>query len=116
MSADLLRRAAARLDELAVAATRGPWRVAPIAKRADVRGLPENTSGDYRGDSIATAADSEFGACSQSSAAYIAAMHPGVGKALAAWLRGEANALHLCPGHVAVAALTVAREILGADA
>lgn len=86
MSADRLRQAATLLRERAEAATPGPWRSEPKPRRADVRGLPENTSYDYRGDSVATAASGEFGACRPEDAAFIATMDPTVSLAVAAWL------------------------------
>lgn len=93
MSAARLREAAKVLRERAEAATPGPWVTHPVGARADVRGLPENTSHDYRGNAVATAGDSEFGACPAKDAHYIATMHPGVGLALADWL--EAQGTHV---------------------
>jgi hypothetical protein len=90
VSADMLREAATLMRERAEAATQGPWRAEPIRgiglRRADVRGLPENTAHDYRGDAVATAADSEFGACPQGDAEHIASWHPAVALAVADWL------------------------------
>lgn len=90
MSADRLREAARVLRERARTATPWPWVTHPVGARADVRGLPENTSHDYRGNAVATAGDSEFGACPAKDAHYIATMHPGVGLALAELLDGLA--------------------------
>ena len=60
-----------RLEEIqarADAATLGPWAVKPIAgSRSDV--FP---AANFLGESVATAADSEFGACRNYDAAFIA--------------------------------------------
>lgn len=122
MSAGTLRRAAAVMRERAEAATPGPWRQQPIggpsSSRADVRGLPENTTFDYRGAAVATAADSYFGACPATDAAHIASWHPAVALAVADWLETAAD--HFDPGGaflpVYAEALAVARTYLKEDA
>jgi hypothetical protein len=101
-AAEKLRRAAKVLRERAEAATPGPWYVDPKSRGADVRGLPENTSYDYRGDSVATAADGDFGACGTEDATYIALLDPTVALAVADWLEFEAKVmmLHLSEGRL----------------
>ncbi|HET7405540.1 MAG TPA: hypothetical protein VFJ21_00185 [Mycobacteriales bacterium] len=125
MSADTLRRAASLMRERAEAATQGPWRAEPIRgiglRRADVRGLPENTAYDYRGDAVATAADSEFGACLQGDADHIAGMHPAVAVAVADWLEVVARRWVEAGTRSSItreraSALAVARAYLGEDA
>lgn len=81
-TADLLRRAAARLRAFATTATPGPWTTG---------------TGDYgwtvdfgRGAAGVDADDSEQ---ARADTAYIAAMHPGVGTALADWLDLEADVI-----------------------
>lgn len=95
MNNDTLRRAAAAMRERAEAATQGPWRQQPIEgpgrPRADVRGLPENTTYDHRGDAVATAEDSSFGACLTTDAEHIASWHPAVALAVADWLDEAAD-------------------------
>lgn len=73
MSADDDRLAS--IEQRLAAATPGPWRKDGSPLRTDsfnVRGLPENTSYDYRGDAVAVTGDSEFGACNGADAALIA--------------------------------------------
>ncbi|WP_375425526.1 hypothetical protein [uncultured Friedmanniella sp.] len=53
-------------------ATPGPWYVVRKDERADVRGLPENTTYDHRGDAVARDPHSEYGACSLEDAELIA--------------------------------------------
>lgn len=98
-----LRAAADRLENLAQSATSGPW------GRAGVDGMGFAV---HRGEHGTVALYASSG-----DAAYIAAMSPEVGGALAAWLRAEADA------HVSVTddfrccrmapALALARAILG---
>lgn len=118
MSAARLREAAKVLRERAEDATPGPWVTHPVGARADVRGLPENTSHDYRGNAVATAGDSEFGACPAKDAHYIATMHPGVGLALARALDTAADAFghaDLCLDCFHPTCLTVGELIPVAD-
>ncbi len=71
MSADVLRRAAAKLREAAEAASEGPWTV-----DGDIQAVMAK-------DDVTIAYDDETG---MGDAAYIALMHPDVGLAIAAWL------------------------------
>lgn len=119
MSAEVLRRAADRLDALAKDAEPGPWFVVRIPGHndyADVGTTPDPDVGI--GVCYATL---EQPSCPIENAAYIAAMSPTVGKALAAWLRHEAERVAevedlLGPPTQEYAALVVARAILGAAA
>jgi hypothetical protein len=95
---DELRTAATRLRSLATAATPGPWEQTGIGDY----GWTVSSSSSALVDTV----DSEEG---RADADYIAAMHPGVGLALAAWLESEAE-FGLNPG-IDPAALTVARAI-----
>lgn len=123
---DELRTAATRLRKLTADATPGPW-IRPLNTRykSTVTGpLPEGERGSWIDGN-----DPDTGEREQCTVAmvptwsngrhsrqrggrdleYIAAMHPGVGLALAAWLESEAE-FGLNPG-IDPAALTVARAI-----
>lgn len=113
MSAAILRRAADRLDELAGAVPSPPWFVVEAGK---------GSTGEFVVDSepqLIAGNIGIFGGTSEPVAAYIAAMHPGVGQGFAAWLRAEAGYLEACddvgvpPGVGRDEALAVARQILG---
>lgn len=116
MSAEVLREAARRMRDCAEPATQGPWRALLVGERADVRGLPENTTYDHRGDSVATAADSEFGACKPQDAAHIASWHPAVALAVADWLDEAADLWAETYTDYQTRALAVASAYLGTDA
>jgi hypothetical protein len=121
--AELLRAAADRLDELAGKATPGPWHVecSHGDPAAQVHLVTDVMRDRYGNNSVSTD--------DHATAAYIAAMHPEVGKALAAWLRKEADGFELYEATVRVAinlgsgarlshsthyeALAVARLIVG---
>lgn len=77
--ADELRAAAEKLRALSQAATEGPWRCIPNETAVEVW----SRSAKWELASVGTDED----------AAYVAAMHPGVGLALAAWLDGTARSL-----------------------
>lgn len=96
-AAQELRAAADRLDALAEAATRGPgvWR----AVGAEDEWVIEN-------ELLAIADVFDTG-----DAAYIAAMSPTVGKALAAWLSDVAGFARIASNGEVDAALAVARAI-----
>lgn len=107
--ADELRTAANRLLALTEAATPGPWATAEGT-------IPE-------GHRVGTADETEWVAWtgtitedrSEADAAFIAAMHPGVASAVAAWLQVEAHQVQ-CNGRNARTthrALAVARAING---
>lgn len=106
MTADLLRRAADRLVDLAGAAMLPPW---ALDRRDDGRAWI-NADGQEHALSLHGY---------PSTAAYIAAMHPPVGKALAAWLRAQAGYLDTCEdfgvpaGAGSSEATDLARLILG---
>ncbi|MCX5336921.1 hypothetical protein [Streptomyces sp. NBC_00140] len=108
--ADEIRAAAEQLRKLAEAATDGPW----ISETSPVYGFRVGTvnmrawvafTGDYADEPDESGPD----------AAYIAAIHPGVGLALADWLDYEADLMG--PGSErrgrTTRALAVARAILG---
>lgn len=113
---DLLRQAADRLDELVQAATEAwgdePWRSGELGWNS-TWGMTYDVH-EGSGAWIASAGCEEL-------SNYIAAMHPGVGKTLALWLRmvldGENTpaGINWRPGGEAHCALSVAREILGED-
>jgi hypothetical protein len=96
--ADELRTAAARLRTLATDATDGPWTPEQPEERWEAyRDVPIIGSGKP----IATV-NSEYGGLLN--AAYIAAMHPGVGTAIADWLDSAAyDAGMIGPDHHALA-------------
>lgn len=99
MSAELLRRAAAKLREHAERATLAPWQAAEHEGEWSV-------DGDIKPADHAWLADMRFGE-QQADAEYIALMHPPVALALADWLDSEAQLY--APNKVGFA---VARAIL----
>ena len=116
--ADELRQAAEELRRLATAATPGPWR-----DHDTHLGRYGHTATVLSGERNDTDLRAWLPSMSQDSwdetrnvwndAAYIAAMHPGVGLALAAWLEVEAfRVTHNGRGPDLHHALTVARQIL----
>ena len=121
--AALLRRAAGRLRELSGAATAGPWRAHDTHL-----GQYGHTATLVSGEGNTTDLRAWLPSMSQQSwderrnvwadAEYIAAMHPGVGLALAVWLDAEARRLEATARPewqeiVGAHALAVARQILG---
>lgn len=128
MSAETLRRAADKLEALAQDATPGPWRqhrdeaemlwhgdqartYAMDARPGDFTDADwaewEKTTGQLGHGDLRRSED----------AAYIAAIHPGVGKALAAWLRWAADQQGTSRWVAIVGpAGDVARQILGEEA
>jgi len=93
-SADLLRRAAAKLREHAEAADWGPWEVGPSFGARDSRVYVRPVGGfDWIGATRIDDEPTKVMACQVSNmprfrenAAYIALMHPPVALALAEWL------------------------------
>ncbi len=77
-------------------ATAGPWYVDVVDDkqrgRANVRGMPENTSYDYRGDAVATTGDSSFPAMSRADAEFIALARNNWDRLMAAWDFAEQHA------------------------
>jgi len=120
--AEELTQAADKLDALAAEATVGPWtgRIFDDAwhQYADVIGKQEveQYSGSYTVTTALVAGGAseiaEPGWLYPGNAAYIAAMNPLVGKALAAWLRHEAQGASHGLG-VLMPTLTLARLING---
>lgn len=117
--ADELRAAAATLRDLAQAATPGPWR-----QHDTHLGQYGYTATVLSGEGNETDLRAWLPSMSQepwdesrnawSDAAYIAAMHPGVGAALADWLDETAGQLDALPFPVTHAtALATARAING---
>lgn len=104
---DELRAAAAKIRALAATATNGPWYQAGIGDEGWTVASPNYF--------IADTEDSEKG---RADADWIAALHPGVGKALADWLDDEARRIACASSPagqeiVGRRALAVARAILG---
>jgi hypothetical protein len=115
MSADLLREAAARLREVAGAATPGPWEVLWNAVAyVDTVADPSDPTGQTPMQEPVKVADA-----GSSDRAYIATVSPLVGLAVAVWLDAESE---VCVNDdvqnepVRTAALDVARAVLGRDA
>jgi hypothetical protein len=107
----LLRRAADRLDELAGAATKGPW--------ADEASIPYGHRVGSADETDRVAWTGEHGESgSEADARYIAAMHPPAGAAFAAMLRAAAIMAKGLPEaedvDVIRHAMDAARNILGA--
>jgi hypothetical protein len=99
--ADELRAAADKLRSLAATATEGPWHQSGIGDQGWTVDAPKAF--------IAETEDSEKG---RADADYIAAMHPGVAKALVGWLEAEEfRVLHNGRGPELHHALAVARAI-----
>lgn len=100
---ETLRAAAARLRELANAATPGPWRTAALRDDDPAYGMDVEPS-------VAVGNDSS-GACDLADATWIATMSPSVAEPLAAWLETEIE-LDEPDGPLFSAALAFARTIL----
>jgi len=115
--AEVLAAAADKLDALTAEATDGPW---ILAKHKDGRILGIDAHDGY--DEVVTTGNVEcmsycYGGTSTIEATdadwrYIAAVNPLVGKALAAWLRHEAQGAAHGLG-VLLPTLTLARLIIG---
>lgn len=102
-AAELLERAAARLEDLAGDATRGPWLAAqttisrhepsthgwtisrPWCGKCEGPECPDDCGANVL---VTGAEDCDEDYVSEPDATWIAAMHPGVAAPLAAWLRG----------------------------
>ncbi|WP_435246378.1 hypothetical protein [Streptomyces sp. NRRL F-5630] len=114
--AETLTAAAEKLRVLAAEATRGPW----WAERPAAR-WGEDPDHEVAASAGTLATFHERG--SGLNASYTAAMHPGVGTALADWLDAELRMWAGDEGHddcttrtcTIVAALAVARQLLGGD-
>ncbi|SFD13583.1 hypothetical protein [Streptomyces aidingensis] len=119
---DLLRAASARLRQLADAATEGPWSTRWNGQDYELVGAGEViVSWLYTVSTTEPHASQQRAECDTADADYIAAMHPGVGTALADWLDSVADeadrhaaggwgndATEITDGHP----ITLARQIL----
>lgn len=116
-----LQAAADKIRALVAAATRGPWTAVPMMYHGAESGYWEVHAPDSEG--VVSHQTHEGGGASGPDAAYIAALHPSVGAALAEWLEraGEHvrlqalccdNGEHQC-SEIAAPALAVARQING---
>lgn len=83
-AAERLLAAADLLDKRAGAATEGPWTVPTGPRYVFLDGFSGHDVDGPKGGFVAR------GTC-WADATYIATVHPEVGKAVAAWLRAEAN-------------------------
>ena len=101
MTADLLRRAAAKIRETAKDANPGPWWANPIATEAEV----DVYSGTGSSEDIAVA-DGAY----RADAEHIAMWSPDVAELVAAWLDSEDRAFIVA---IDSPAATLARRILG---
>lgn len=116
MSADLLRRAAARLRESALAAPPGPWKVVYFGDR----GYPQRVVDDsatliaqtYEGRDTTDPVRLPAGAPE-----YIALVHPPVALALADWIESHVEDMWDSGGrqHALAVARAVLREPEGGD-
>lgn len=109
-----LRAAADKLRRLAAAATQGPWE--GVVDDHGRKGIDASVWADSIGYYVTEKISS--GARHTADATYIAAMHPGVGIALADWLDEQAQFDQLfreggLPTPEPARALAVARQILG---
>ncbi|MEU8829389.1 hypothetical protein [Streptomyces sp900116325] len=114
--ADELRDAAEKLRSLAAAATPGPWE--GVVDDHGRKGVDASVWADSIGYYVTEKISS--GERHTADAAYIAAMHPGVGLALAKWLDRTAEAVEQANeetlytvADLAVEAIELAREING---
>jgi hypothetical protein len=121
--ADTLRAAAKRLRKLAGQATPAPWETTWRGQEYQLDGNTENDLSPISQWTYAIAtwepqASEQRAECDVADADYMAAMHPGVGAALADWLDAEAarldaTALPFWQETVGRHALAVARQLLG---
>lgn len=116
--AEELRAAAEKLRALATAASPGPWTAEPViyGPPCDGWGDPSVWEIHSKGYSVVSHQTHEGGGIDQAgNAEWIAAMHPGVGAALADWLDVAAvNADVLTwPNQFIEHALAVAHAVLG---
>lgn len=112
--ADKLRAAAEKLRKLTGQAIEGPWTATWSEQQYELKGPSSVDPIAEWTYAIATwepKASEQRAECDTADADYIAAMHPGVGLALADWLESEAE-FGADPG-IGPAALTVARLING---
>lgn len=104
--ADLLRRAAARMKELAEAATPGPWSTVPGA--SNVWRFPDTGT-----PALVVPGNGRAGHVQLPDAAHIAVWSPTVALAVAAWLEAVADNYAIARhGYWSVRALAVARAFL----
>lgn len=110
-AAEELRAAAEKLRAAATLASNGPWIATPdihIGGWAVAQAPLKSDEGPYLADFVRDC-----------DARYIAAMHPGVGNALANWLDFEADLITRVPGSElrgrSDRALAVGRQILGSQ-
>ncbi|MGW1979204.1 hypothetical protein [Streptomyces sp. NPDC001889] len=105
--ADTLRAAASRLRALATAVPDGPWHSDPEFDSCTYeQGVYTSTAPRERVAEVYGKGDQP-----KSIARYVAAMHPGLGAALAEWLEDAADGDDR--GEISPYALEVARQILG---
>ena len=94
-AADELRAASARLRELAGRATDAPWSTAWNGQQYELRGPDEAAypiaEWTYAINTTEPKVSEERAECNTADADWIAAMHPGVGHALADWLDSAAE-------------------------
>lgn len=119
--AEVLRAAARKLDDLAAAATPGPWAQAS----AEEMGHGYNPSVLGKNGQWVAEAGPERGIDAPdgngtADSAWMAALNPAVAPALSAWLRAEADVVAVAIGHGIpqrddTPALAFARALLGED-
>jgi hypothetical protein len=111
MSADLLRKAAAKLRDTAAAATPGPWDRAADTDYASHYGANfiANWEGEYL-RFVTTAGDGDGAA---RDAAWITLVHPGLAEPLAAWLSSIGETWVFQRQSARQQAVAIARVILG---
>lgn len=124
MSAELLRRAAARIRELAGPATSGPWRAEVLGSEGyavrEVEGKPRPGSRIPRPVRVARCGYEDWDT-DRANAEHIASWHPAVALAVADWLDRDAEgweqleALGIPDMDSFTAALAVARTYLGEE-
>ena len=118
MTADLLRRAAARAHELADGATPGPWRATSAYDVGDLDQIASPADpGEHGGDVVYVQTYEGGGIQRSSDAALIAACDPPFLRAVGEWLRliaADIETGFTFDDHLA-AALAVARALLGED-
>lgn len=111
--AELLGRAAAKLDRLLAGTTTGRWRMdGPWAHAGDVH-TELVTAGDDRAAVVVGPPDVGAGPRSAADLRYIVCVQPAVGRALVRWLQAEAVSARDATETVSPWAVSVARAILG---
>lgn len=117
MSADLLRRAAAKIRETAQAATPGPWIYNPNEYADQIKFPGRSSSRENLHPETVVYAGHDGGVSGDANAHHIALWDPDVARLVADWLEAEAHLMDLVPALVGTPETEVgtrlARRIFG---